>query len=276
VGKQIAYLCDVAHEAASLSGMTSGQSESLVDRSNGPDAAAIFRYPVVMMGLLTGMAGALDVVEYRDFGLFTANQGGNLVLFWVRLQEGSSLTWVIGASILAAIVGIVLVVALRMRVRWFTGALGTRLTLILSAVLLLSTFAVTAVAPTAVGSQALSSANAGSSEWWLMVRLVAISAMAMGMLGATIVSIRGINISAIAPTGTFVTSTRMATARLLGEHNSQSTFRSIVTIPVSWTLGAAIAALVPIPRDALVLCAVGLILLVVLNVRTQTEVTPSG
>ncbi len=256
--------------------MTSDQSETLVDRSTGPDAAAIFRYPVVMMGLLTGMAGALDVVEYRDFGLFTANQGGNLVLFWIRLQEGSSLTWVIAASILAAIVGIVLVVALRMRVRWFTGALGTRLTLLLSAGLLLSTFAVTAVAPSTAGSQTLSSADAGSSEWWLMVRLVAISAMAMGVLGATIVSIRGVSISAIAPTGTFVTSTRMATARLLGEHNSQSTFRSIVTIPVSWTLGAAIGALVPIPRVALVLCAVGVILFVVLNVRAQTEATPSG
>jgi uncharacterized membrane protein YoaK (UPF0700 family) len=256
--------------------MTSDQSETLVDRSNGPDAAAIFRYPIVMMGLLTGMAGALDVVEYRDFGLFTANQGGNLVLFWVRLEEGSSLTWVIGASILAAIAGIMLVVALRVRVRWFTGALGTRLTLILSAGLLLSTFAITAVVPSTAGSQTLSSADAGSGEWWLMVRLVAISAMAMGMLGATIVSVRGVNISAIAPTGTFVTSSRFATARLLGEHNSGSTFRSIVTIPVSWTLGAAIAALVPIPRDALVLLAVGVILLVVLNVRAQTEVTPSG
>ena len=256
--------------------MTSDQSMPLVDRSTGPDAAAIFRYPIVMMGLLTGMAGALDVVEYRDFGLFTANQGGNLVLIWVRLEERSSLAWIVAASIVGAMVGIALVVALRMKVPWFSGALGTRLSLLLAAALLLSTFILASGSASAVNYSTLSQAIAGSEEWWLMFRLVVVSAIAMGVVGVTIVGARGVNLSAIAPTGTFVTSTRMATARLLGERNSQVTFRSIVTIPVSWTLGAAFAALVPLPRYALVLLSVTIILLVVFSARKQPDVAPHG
>ena len=102
-----------------------------------------------------------------------------------------------------------------------------------------------------------------------MVRLVTASAFAMGILGATLVSVRGVTVSAIAPTGSFVTGTRLATARLLGEIPIHVRFRSIITIPVSWTLGAAFAALVPVPRDVIVLLGVGVMFLLVAVVRSQ-------
>lgn len=238
-------------------------------RAAGPDASSIFRFPIVMMGLLTGIAGALDVVEYRDFGLFTANQGGNLVLFWVRLQERSSLTWVIAASVLGAMVGVALVVVLRMRVPFFAGAVGARLSLTGSALILLASFLIMGRAAGSNSYDALYRSAEFSSEWWLMVRLVTTSALAMGVLGATIVSVRGVAVSAIAPTGAFVTGTRLATMRLLGETPTRVRFRSIVTIPVSWTLGAAFGALVPVSRDVIVLLGVGVILLLVAAVRSQ-------
>lgn len=251
--------------------MVSAGERAEATRSGGPDASIIFRYPVWMLGLLTAMAGALDVVEYREFGLFTANQGGNLILFWVRLDEGSALAWVIVASILGAMLGVALVVLLRMRIAYFAGPGGTRWLLMLSAIILGFTFLIATGSMSGQRLPALSEAAEYSGEWWLMVRLVTISALAMGVVGSSIVSVDGVSVSAIAPTGSFVTSTRLASARLMGERRGRTHFRSIVTIPISWTAGAAAAALAPVPRSVIVGLSIAIIMLVALSVRSPSR-----
>ncbi len=44
------------------------------------DASVVFRQPLLIVILVTGISGAIDAVGYRHLGVFTANQGGNLVI----------------------------------------------------------------------------------------------------------------------------------------------------------------------------------------------------
>ncbi len=40
----------------------------------------------VLVLILAAIVGAMDALDFRVYGVFTANQAGNLVLVWERLQ----------------------------------------------------------------------------------------------------------------------------------------------------------------------------------------------
>ena len=46
-----------------------------------PNAESALKHPISMIVILAAMAGAMDAVDFQLYGVFTANQAGNLVLF---------------------------------------------------------------------------------------------------------------------------------------------------------------------------------------------------
>ena len=49
------------------------------------DAEVVFRHPLAIVLVVTFVVGALDAVGFEQYGVFTANQAGNLVIVWTLL-----------------------------------------------------------------------------------------------------------------------------------------------------------------------------------------------
>jgi uncharacterized membrane protein YoaK (UPF0700 family) len=202
-----------------------------------------------MVLILTAVAGAMDAQDFRAFGVFTANQAGNLVLIWLRLAEDPGQVWLSVFSLVGCAVGITGVLALRRWVRWFSSPVGTRWLLVLAASLLGVTACAGAVYLRGDVPADLSQLNPGSDAWFAAGVSVSSSSLALAVLATVFTLVGHTRAPVISITGPFVDSIRYGAADLLYRDEGWGRlWRAAIGFPVAWTIGAAVSALAPVGR----------------------------
>ena len=172
------------------------------------DAQAAFRWPVAALALTAGVAGFLDAFALLHYGVFVANQSGNVVQLGMGLA-GSFPAWPASGT---AIVGCGVGVVLGVRLRGGRGATGTRVPL--------RQLAVTA---TILSAWTVLDLVLGSGATLAQqVVLTFISSAALGVLAMLIVRIAGIPTSTTYQSGTVV-KTATAISEWLANHTSGTT-----------------------------------------------------
>ncbi len=217
----------------------------------GVDARNAFRWPLFAIGMLAGVAGALDAIAFSSFGVFTANQAGNLVLVWVRLPIDAQVAAFSAVSIAGSALGIATVVASRM---WSLRR-GRPTTIRRPLFAAIGLLAVAYFLTTLVGvtpGQAVST-TVSATEWWQRAGLVAVSAYGLGVLGASVLLVDGQRTTVIGSTGAFLSAVRLAVVRIAVGSVSWRDVWAVAVIPVSWSAGAAVAALINPPPWGVVL-----------------------
>ena len=219
------------------------------------------RHPYFVILVLAMVAGAMDAEDFMAFGVFTANQAGNLVFIWVRWQESAAQAWLSIFSLVGFMLGVAVVVLLRRTFPWLATPRGSRALLSLAAVLL----GVTAIAglvflrgETLANSREL---PLFSGEWWAAALSVSSSALALSVLAAVYVKVGAMNASIIASTGPLFDSVRYGTAAVaFRDPEWKRQARLVAGFPLAWTLGAAIAAFLDVNRG--VIAAIGAVTIV--------------
>ena len=226
-----------------------------------PNAESALKYPISMITILAAMAGAMDAVGFQLYGVFTANQAGNLVLFWVRLTTNTGVAALSLFSLAGCAVGVAAVVILRYRFSFFATPRGSRALLYLAALLLVGTVALGArvYQPLLEGDN--NQLPIGSAGWWAGALSTSTSAMSLAILGTIFVVMGTARVHIISGTSPFVDSVRYSIARTLtGDASWNAKLKTVVFFPIAWFLGAAIASLTPVPRGviatacALIIC----------------------
>jgi hypothetical protein len=231
-----------------------------------PNADSALKYPISMITILAAMAGAMDAVGFQLYGVFTANQAGNLVLFWVRLTTNTGVAALSLFSLAGCAVGVAAVVMLRYRFSFFNTPRGSRALLYLAALLLV----VTVVLGARVYQPLLEGNNnqlpIGSAGWWAGALSTSTSAMSLAILGTIFVVMGTARVHIISGTSPFVDSVRYSIARALtGDASWNAKLKTVIFFPIAWFLGAAIASLTPVPRGviatacALIICLTALL-----------------
>ena len=231
-----------------------------------PNADSALKYPISMITILAAKAGAMDAVGFQLYGVFTANQAGNLVLFWVRLTTNTGVAALSLFSLAGCAVGVAAVVMLRYRFSFFNTPRGSRALLYLAALLLV----VTVVLGARVYQPLLEGNNnqlpIGSTEWWAGALSTSTSAMSLAILGTIFVVMGTARVHIISGTSPFVDSVRYSIARALtGDASWNAKLKTVIFFPIAWFLGAAIASLTPVPRGviatacALIICLTALL-----------------
>lgn len=240
-------------------------SSDPVNDGLGIDARDAFRWPLLAVGMLAGIAGALDAIAFSSFGVFTANQAGNLVLVWVRLPIDAQVAAFSAVSMAGCALGIASVVAARVR----AGSRGRRTTLrrpLLAAIALLAVaYFLTSVV--GVAPQQNDSTTESAADWWQSAGLVAISAYGLGVLGASVLMVDGRRATVIGSTGAFMSAVRLAVVRIGSGSVTWRDVWAVAVIPISWSAGAAVAALVNPPPWGVVIGIVVVTALLVLSFR---------
>ena len=109
-----------------------------VARRVDPNADPLFKRPLLVVLILAGVGGMLDADDYLTYGVFTANQAGNMVLLWLKILEEPGVALLSLSSIVGCTLGIASVVFIRSRSWWPIGDRGSRLLLFTAAIVLLS------------------------------------------------------------------------------------------------------------------------------------------
>ena len=231
-----------------------------------PNAESALKYPISMITILAAMAGAMDAVGFQLYGVFTANQAGNLVLFWVRLTTNTGVAALSLFSLAGCAVGVAAVVILRYRFSFFATPRGSRALLYLAALLLVGTVVLGArvYQPLLEGNN--NQLPIGSAGWWAGALSTSTSAMSLAILGTIFVVMGTARVHIISGTSPFVDSVRYSIARALtGDASWNAKLKTVIFFPIAWFLGAAIASLTPVPRGvvatacALIICLTALL-----------------
>jgi len=153
------------------------------------DAESEFRYPVLALALATGIAGFVDAFSLLRFGVFTANQSGNLI----HLGMGLAGHFPVWPAALASIVGFglggALAHLLRHRVESSRRAPpGPQLVVVIGAILLWAGL-----------YEALAVRHLGLAQ---RVPLAAVGAVGMGMLAVLFVRTAGVKTTTTYQSGT--------------------------------------------------------------------------
>jgi uncharacterized membrane protein len=215
-----------------------------------PNADSALRRPYALVLTLAATAGAMDALDFRVYGVFTANQAGNLVLLWERMQDNPGEATLSLFSLAGCAIGVMIVIVLRFR--FFVTPSGSRALLYMAAVFL----AVTAFAGVSL-TEPIKGVETGkfpigSSSWWAGAVSVGSSAMALAVLGTIFVMVGRYKANVISSTGPFIDSIRFAVAGLMDRTgNWAPALKAVVAFPVAWSLGAAIASFVPLNRGIL-------------------------
>lgn len=214
--------------------------------------------PYLMILLLVGIAGAMDAVDFREYGVFTANQAGNLVLVWERLTTDAALALLSLFSLVGCAVGIVTVVLVRLRFPYFVQPSGSRGLLYASAALLFVTALVGRNWSLSQGELTAGELDMATASWWAAAASISTSAMALAVMGTIFVMVGSRRVQIIAGTGPFIDTVRFGVASVFSQDkNYVKQFKAIVWFPVAWTLGAAVASLLPLDRGVIaVVCAI--------------------
>ena len=217
-----------------------------------PNADSALRRPYALVLTLAAIAGAMDALDFRVYGVFTANQAGNLVLLWERMQDNPGEATLSLFSLAGCAIGVMIVIVLRFRFAFFVTSSGSRTLLYMAAVFL----AVTAFAGVSL-TEPIKGVETGkfpigSSSWWAGAVSVGSSAMALAVLGTIFVMVGRYKANVISSTGPFIDSIRFAVAGLMDRTgNWPLALKAVVAFPVAWSLGAAIASFVPLNRGIL-------------------------
>ena len=235
-------------------------SNADIARRVDPNAKPLFQRPLLVILVLAGVGGMMDADDYLTYGVFTANQAGNMVLLWIKLLEAPGVAMLSLSSMVGCALGIASVVLIRSFRWWPIGDRGSRLLLFTAATVL----AVTSV----IGGRVfdpraeLSAQNLelGSSDWWGAIVSISLSAFSLGLL-ATIFVWAGPHKSAvIAATGPYLDAVRYATASArykLPEYKAK--WRALAAFPVAWSIGAMVVGLSSLDRPVITLIAVVII-----------------
>ena len=84
-----------------------------------PNADSALRRPYALVLTLAAIAGAMDALDFRVYGVFTANQAGNLVLLWERMQDNPGEATLSLFSLAGCAIGVMIVIVLRFRFAFF-------------------------------------------------------------------------------------------------------------------------------------------------------------
>jgi hypothetical protein len=236
------------------------------------DAEEVFRHPLAVVLLVTFVVGALDAVGYQQFGVFTANQAGNLVIVWTLLSSTPASAGLALASLLGCALGITAVVLVRRAWRWLVTPAGSRLMLVVAAVLIVGAQRIGRSLSTSTSTAATAVPDVWSSGWWSECAAIALIALSIAVLGMVFISGGGIRAPILASTNAYVDAIRYGVAGLaVGEERSEwwRRARRAVGFPVCWTVGAAAAALLPVGPLGVTVGAAVLVVVVVVAVLAR-------
>lgn len=233
------------------------------------NAANSLARPYVMVLLLVGVAGAMDVVDYREYGVFTANQTGNLVFVWEKLPHDVPGALLSLLSLMGCAAGVALVILVRFRFPYFVVPSGSRALLYVSAALLVVTALVNPPAALATGDLVL-----WTNSWWIAAASLSSSAMALAVMGTIFIMVGVNKAQIIAGTGPFIDTVRYLVASIFDrEGDWVSKFKEIFWFPFSWTLGAAIGSFMPGGR--VVVAGIGAVIICGIAISSRRVTSPT-
>lgn len=241
------------------------------------DAEEVFRHPLAVVLLVTFVVGALDAVGFEQFGVFTANQAGNLVIVWTLLSATPAAAGIALASLVGCAVGITAVILVRRAWRWLVTPLGSRVMLVVAAALI--------VGAQRIGRSLSTSGAAAqvpdlwSSGWWSECAAIALIAFSIAVLGMVFISGGGVRAPILASTNAYVDAIRYGVAGLAvreGRAEWWRRARRAAGFPVCWTAGAATAALLPVGPLGVTFGAAALVVGVALLARRVSAPDPAA
>jgi hypothetical protein len=241
------------------------------------DAEAVFRHPLLVVLLVTFVVGGLDAIGFQQFGVFTANQAGNLVIVWTLLAATPAAAGLALASLVGCALGVTTVILVRRAWSWLVTATGSRTMLVVAAGLIfvaqrlgrqLSTTATTETLP-----------DPWSSAWWAEAASISLIAFSIAVLGMVFVSGGGVRAPILASTNAFVDAIRYAVAGAVTPGSRGAWWgraRVAVGFPLAWTAGAAAASLLPIGPLGVAVGAAVIVAGIALFARRVSGADPSA
>lgn len=211
------------------------------------DAEVVFRHPLLIVLLVTFVVGALDAIGFQQFGVFTANQAGNLVIVWTLLAATPAAAGLALASLVGCALGVTTVILVRRAWSWLVTAAGSRAMLIVAAVLIFVAQRLGRRLSSTTTADAMP--DPWSSGWWAEAASISLIAFSIAVLGMVFVSGGGVRAPILASTNAFVDAVRYAVAGAVTPRSRGvwwTRARLAVGFPVAWTAGAAAASLLPI------------------------------
>lgn len=233
-----------------------------------PNAASLLRRPFLAVLVLAGVGGALDADDYLTYGVFTANQAGNMVLLWIKLLDAPGQALLSLSSLIGCALGIGFVVFLRSREWWFVGNRGSRTLLFVAAGLLAITSFVGGRLFDSRVELSTSQLDLGSSDWWGAFASISLSAFSLGVLATVFIWAGPHKTAVIAATGPYLDAARYGAASVFYRDRGYSEkWRYLIAFPIAWSIGAMLVGLTPLDRPFVTWIAVVIVVAVALFAR---------
>lgn len=233
-----------------------------------PNAANLLRRPFLAILVLAGVGGALDADDYLTYGVFTANQAGNMVLLWIKLLDAPGQALLSLSSLIGCALGIGFVVFLRSREWWFVGNRGSRTLLLVSAVVLAITSFVGGRLFDSRVELSTSQLALGSSDWWGAFASISLSAFSLGVLATVFIWAGPHKTAIIAATGPYLDAARYGAASIFyKDREYRQKWRYLIAFPIAWSIGAMLVGLTPLDRPFVTWIAVVVVLSVAIFAR---------
>lgn len=234
------------------------------------DAEVVFRHPLAIVLVVTFVVGALDAVGFQQYGVFTANQAGNLVIVWTLLAATPAAAGLALASLVGCALGVTAVILVRRAWSWLVTAAGSRLMLVAAAVLILLAQWLGRSLSTSTSATADEVPELGSAGWWSEAASISLIAFSIAVLGMVFISGGGVRAPILASTNAFVDAIRFAVAGAVTRQSRSEWWAHAgvaAGFPIAWTAGAATAALLPVEPLGIVVGAAALVAVIGLFAR---------
>jgi uncharacterized membrane protein YoaK (UPF0700 family) len=250
--------------------MSSQNPPPEIARRVDPNAERVLHRPFFMVLVLAAVGGALDADDYLTYGVFTANQAGNMVLLWIKILDEPGEALLSLSSLIGCALGIAFAVVLRSFKRWPVGERGSRALLFAAAGILAVTSLIGGRLFDLRVNISASTLELGSSGWWGAFFSVSMSAFSLGVLATVFIWAGTQKTAVIAATGPYLDAARYATASIIYKAPEyRAKWRALIAFPVAWTLGAMFVGLTPFDRPVITLIAVLTVLSVAVFARPR-------
>lgn len=257
--------------------MSSQNPPPEIARRVDPNAERVLHRPFFMVLVLAAVGGALDADDYLTYGVFTANQAGNMVLLWIKILDEPGQALLSLSSLIGCALGIAFVVLLRSFKRWPAGERGSRTLLFVAAGILAGTSLIGGRLLDPRVDLSTSNLELGSTQWWGAFFSVSMSAFSLGVLATVFIWAGTQKTAVIAATGPYLDAARYATASAIYKSPEyRAKWRALIAFPIAWTLGAMFVGLTPLDRPFITLIAVLTVLAVAVFARARDPLPGSG